>query len=124
MKTLKQKSFLVSQQLQFHMITTQKEVILQDIIHKQKWISLDFFRIIQLLLLGKIITIKQYVRNGNSAGKETKKGTWKCKTNNAGVDVVMTDTKPVSQPQKSVAKVVAKSTPNTKRKFYWCCLSI
>ena len=33
-------------------------------------------------------TIKQYVRNGNVAGAETGKGTWKCKSNNSGVDVV------------------------------------
>lgn len=45
-------------------------------------------------------TIKQYVRNGNSAGAETKKGTWKCKANNSGVDVVMTDS------------VVKKQTPS------------
>ena len=79
--------------------------------------KMDFLRLFQdnsIIVAWENNTIKQYVRNGNSAGKETKKGTWKCKTNNAGVDVVMTDTKPVSQPQKSVAKVVAKSTPNTK----------
>lgn len=79
--------------------------------------KMDFLRIYQdnsIIVAWENNTIKQYVRNGNSPGKETKNGTWKCKTNNAGVDVVMKDSKPVSQPQKSVAKVVAKSTPNTK----------
>jgi len=79
--------------------------------------KMNFLRIFQdnsIIVAWENNTIKQYVRNGNTAGKETKNGTWKCKTNNTGVDVVLKDTKPVSQPQKQASKVAAKSTPNTK----------
>lgn len=56
--------------------------------------KMDYLRLYQddsIIVAWENNTIKQYVRNGNSAGAETKKGTWKCKANNSGVDVVMTD---------------------------------
>jgi hypothetical protein len=79
--------------------------------------KMDFLRIFQdnaIIVAWENNTIKQYVRNGNTAGPETKKGTWKCNANNSGVDVVMTDSVAKKQTQKSPLKVAGQSTPNTK----------
>jgi hypothetical protein len=45
---LKQQSFHVLHQLQFHMITTQKKVILWEIMHQQKWTFLECLKTTQL----------------------------------------------------------------------------
>ena len=53
--------------------------------------KMDFLRMFKdnsIIVAWENKTIKQYVRNGNVAGAETGKGTWKCKSNNSGVDVV------------------------------------
>jgi hypothetical protein len=79
--------------------------------------KMDFLRMFQdnaIIVAWENNTIKQYVRNGNSAGPETKKGTWKCKANNSGVDVVMTDSVVKKQSQKTGLKPSGTSTPNTK----------
>jgi len=78
--------------------------------------KMDFLRMFQdkaIIVAWENNTIKQYVRNGNSAGPETKKGTWKCKANNSGVDVVMTDSVVKKQTQKPALKPSGTSTPNT-----------
>jgi hypothetical protein len=46
-------------------------------------------------------TIKIYKRNGNAAGAETKKGTWKCKSDNSGADVVWTNNTPAQTTPKT-----------------------
>jgi hypothetical protein len=79
--------------------------------------KMDFLRMFQdnsIIVAWENNTIKQYVRNGNAAGPETKKGTWKCKANNSGVDVVMTDSVVKKQSQKTGLKPSGTSTPNTK----------
>ena len=79
--------------------------------------KMDFLRMFKdnsIIVAWENNTIKEYVRNGNAAGAETKKGTWKCKSDNSGVDVVLKDTKPVSQPSKQSVKPVGTSKPNTK----------
>ena len=55
-------------------------------------------------------TIKQYVRNGNVAGAETGKGTWKCKSNNSGVDVVWAN---FVGPDGKTHNASAQTTPKT-----------
>ena len=78
--------------------------------------KMDFLRMFKdnsIIVAWENNTIKQYVRNGNAAGAETKKGTWKCKSNNSGVDVVMTDSVAKKQSQKSALKAAGQSTPNT-----------
>ena len=78
--------------------------------------KMDFLRMFQdnaIIVAWENNTIKQYVRNGNAAGPETKKGTWKCKANNSGVDVVMTDSVVKKQTQKPALKPSGQSTPNT-----------
>ncbi len=78
--------------------------------------KMDFLRMFKdnsIIVAWENNTIKQYVRNGNAAGAETKKGTWKCKSDNSGVDVVMTDSKPKKQVQKQSLKPSGQSTPNT-----------
>jgi hypothetical protein len=78
--------------------------------------KMDFLRMFQdnsIIVAWENNTIKQYVRNGNAAGPETKKGTWKCKANNSGVDVVMTDSVVKKQSQKPALKPSGTSTPNT-----------
>ena len=78
--------------------------------------NMDFLRMFQdnaIIVAWQNNTIKQYVRNGNAAGAETKKGTWKCKANNLGVDVVMTDSVAKKQPPKPALKAAGQSTPNT-----------
>jgi hypothetical protein len=79
--------------------------------------KMDFLRMFKdnsIIVAWENNTIKQYVRNGNAAGAETKKGTWKCKSDNSGVDVVMTDSNPKKQVQKQSLKPSGTSTPNTK----------
>jgi len=53
--------------------------------------KMDFKRLFfkdYILVYWENKTVKKYQRNGNAAGAEIKKGTWKCKSNNSGVDVV------------------------------------
>jgi hypothetical protein len=53
--------------------------------------KMDFVRLFfkdYILVYWENKTVKKYQRNGNAAGAEIKKGTWKCKSNNSGVDVV------------------------------------
>ena len=74
--------------------------------------KMDFLRMFQdnaIIVAWENNTIKQYVRNGNAAGPETKKGTWKCKANNSGVDVVWAN----NTPAKQTLKPAGQSTPNT-----------
>ena len=57
-------------------------------------------------------TIKQYERKGNAAGAETKKGTWKCKSDNSDADVVWANNT-LAKPAKQALKPTGQSTPNT-----------
>lgn len=66
--------------------------------------KMDFLRMFKdgsIIVAWENNTIKQYVRNGNVAGAETKKGTWKCKANNSGVDVVWSKNSPTQTTQKT-----------------------
>jgi hypothetical protein len=82
---------------------------------------MDFVRLFNptsIVVVWENNTIKEYVRNGNASGAETKKGTWKCKSGNLGVDFIWdnnTPEQPKVQPAKKLAlKVAGQSTPNTK----------
>jgi hypothetical protein len=83
--------------------------------------KMDFVRLFNptsIVVVWENNTIKEYVRNGNASGAETKKGTWKCKSGNLGVDFIWdnnTPEQPKVQPAKKLAlKVAGQSTPNTK----------
>jgi len=83
--------------------------------------NMDFVRLFNptsIVVVWENNTIKEYVRNGNASGAETKKGTWKCKSGNLGVDFIWdnnTPEQPKVQPAKKLAlKVAGQSTPNTK----------
>jgi len=82
--------------------------------------NMDFVRLFNpnsIVVYWENNTIKEYVRNGNTSGAETKKGTWKCKSDNSGVDVVWANNTPEQskvQPAKKLAlKAAGQSTPNT-----------
>ena len=77
--------------------------------------KMDFLRMFKdksIIVAWENNTIKEYVRNGNAAGPETKKGTWKCKANNSGVDVVWANNT-LAKPAKQALKPTGTSTPNT-----------
>ena len=77
--------------------------------------NMDFLRMFKdksIIVAWENNTIKEYVRNGNAAGPETKKGTWKCKANNSGVDVVWANNT-LAKPAKQALKPTGQSTPNT-----------
>jgi hypothetical protein len=77
--------------------------------------KMDFLRMFKdnsIIVAWENNTIKQYVRNGNAAGAETKKGTWKCKSDNSGVDVVWANNT-LAKPAKQALKPTGQSTPNT-----------
>ena len=83
--------------------------------------NMDFVRLFyptSIVIVWENNTIKEYVRNGNASGAETKKGTWKCKSGNSGVDFIWdnnTPEQPKVQPAKKLAlKAAGQSTPNTK----------
>ena len=82
--------------------------------------KMDFVRLFNpnsIVVYWENNTIKEYVRNGNASGAETKKGTWKCKSDNSGVDVVWANNTPeqskTQQAKKPPLKVAGQSTPNT-----------
>jgi len=82
--------------------------------------NMDFVRLFNpnsIVVYWENNTIKEYVRNGNASGAETKKGTWKCKSDNSGVDVVWANNTPeqskTQQAKKPPLKVAGQSTPNT-----------
>ena len=77
--------------------------------------KMDFLRMFKdksIIVAWENNTIKEYVRNGNAAGAETKKGTWKCKSDNSGVDVVWANNT-LAKPAKQALKPTGQSTPNT-----------
>ena len=76
--------------------------------------KMDFVRLFypnSIVVYWENKTIKQYVRKGNAAGAETKKGTWKCKSDNSDADVVWANT--LAKPAKQALKPTGTSTPNT-----------
>ena len=81
--------------------------------------NMDFVRLFlpnSIVVYWENNTIKEYVRNGNAAGAETKKGTWKCKADNSDVDVVWANDTPeqaAPQAKKPPLKAAGQSTPNT-----------
>jgi hypothetical protein len=82
--------------------------------------NMDFVRLFNpnsIVVYWENNTIKEYVRSGNASGAETKKGTWKCKSDNSGVDVVWANNTPeqpkTQQAKKPPLKVAGQSTPNT-----------
>ena len=82
--------------------------------------NMDFVRVFNpnsIVVYWENNTIKEYVRNGNASGAETKKGTWKCKSDNSGVDVVWANNTPeqpkTEQAKKPPLKAAGQSTPNT-----------
>jgi hypothetical protein len=59
--------------------------------------KMDFVRLFyknNIVIFWENKTIKQYVRNGNAAGAETAKGTWKCKSDNSDVDFIWANNTP------------------------------
>ena len=77
--------------------------------------NMDFVRVFNpnsIVVYWENNTIKEYVRNGNASGAETKKGTWKCKSDNSGVDVVWANNT-LAKPAKQALKPTGQSTPNT-----------
>ena len=82
--------------------------------------KMDFVRLFSpnsIVVYWENNTIKEYVRNGNASGAETAKGTWKCKSDNSGVDVVWANNTPeqpkTEQAKKPPLKAAGQSTPNT-----------
>ena len=76
--------------------------------------KMDFVRLFypnSIVVYWENKTIKQYERQGNAAGAETKKGTWKCKSDNSDADVVWANT--LAKPAKQALKPTGQSTPNT-----------
>ena len=74
--------------------------------------NMDFLRLFfkdSIYVYWENKTIIKYVRNGDVAGAEVKKGTWKCKSDNSNVDVVWVN----NTPTKPALKASGQSTPNT-----------
>ena len=57
-------------------------------------------------------SLKEYYLKSNAAGAETKKGTWKCKSDNSDADVVWANNT-LAKPAKQALKAAGQSTPNT-----------
>jgi hypothetical protein len=77
--------------------------------------KMDFVRLFyknSIIIVWVNKTLKQYERNGNAAGSEIRKGTWKCKADNSNVDFIWDDDKP-AKPPKPALKPSGTSTPNT-----------
>lgn len=74
--------------------------------------KMDFVRVFnpeEIIVVWENKTIKQYERNGNAAGAETAKGTWKCKSDNSNIDVVWAN----NRPAQTTPKTTSQTTPKT-----------
>jgi hypothetical protein len=77
--------------------------------------NMDFVRLFfpnSIVVYWENKTIKQYERKGNAAGAETKKGTWKCKSDNSDADVVWTNNAS-SQTTPKTPSITDKNVLNT-----------